>query len=54
MICYSRSTQRMVNCDHIEDKPWIDSPLGRFRDGCTFNKVKVHLGEGHDYGSDGT
>ena len=43
----------MVNCNYTEDKPWIDNPLGRFRDGRTFDKVEVLLGEGHDYGSDG-
>ena len=45
-----------VNGRHqsLPDEPWIENPVGRLRDGSTFNEVKVLLREGHDYVADTT
>jgi len=44
----------MTNVGHSPDKPWINNPLRRLRDGGTFNEVKVLLRESHNYVTDTT
>jgi hypothetical protein len=39
----------MTHFNLFPDEPWVDNPLGRLRDGSTFDEVKVLLREGYNY-----